>query len=63
MRVKFLKDWQGESSASFKKGDIKELPDTIAWDLAAQGFVKFLGQEKDPEVEKAKKRFRIIHVR
>jgi len=53
MRVRFLKDWQGESSASFKKDDEAEINDSLAWDLATQGYVKFK-KPIDPEIESAK---------
>jgi hypothetical protein len=58
MRVRFLKDWQGASPASFKKDDVTELDDDLAWTLATQGFVKFM-KPIDPEVEKAKQLFRL----
>lgn len=58
MRVQFLKDWQGENSASFKKDEITELDDTLAWDLAMQGYVKFK-KTPDPEVEKARQIFKV----
>jgi hypothetical protein len=57
MRVQFLKDWQGESSASFKKDDITEIDDNLAWDLATQGIIKFK-KTPDPEIEAAKKRIK-----
>lgn len=42
MRVRFLKDWQGENSASHAKGEVIEIDDGLAWDLAVIGIVKFL---------------------
>ncbi len=57
MRVRFLKDWQGEGPASFKKDDVEEIDDNLAWDLAIQGVVKFL-KTPDPEIEKAKQEFK-----
>lgn len=45
MRVRFLKDWQGESSASYRKDDIAVIDPDLAWDLAIQGYVKFLRDE------------------
>ena len=54
MRVRFLKDWQGEGSASFKKDDEAELDESLAWDLATQGYVKFK-KPIDPVIEQAKK--------
>lgn len=53
MLVRFLKDWQGENSASQKKDDVVEIDDTLAWDLAIQGIVKFK-KDKDPEIERLK---------
>ena len=43
MKVKFLKDWQSENSASFKKNDVRDIePEDLAWELAMQGYVKFV---------------------
>lgn len=59
MRVRFLKDWQGDGSASFKKDQLVEIDNLdLAWDLAAEGVVKFL-KDVDPEIEKAKKLFKL----
>ena len=57
MRVRFLQDWQGENSASFKKDEYTELDDDLAWSLAMNGIVRFK-KPIDPEIEKAKEEFR-----
>ena len=57
MKVKFLKDWQGESPASYKKDDVIELDDDLAWELAARGFVKFIF-DISPKEKRARKRYK-----
>lgn len=60
IRVQFKKDWQSrDGSASFKKDDITEFSESIAWDLAYLGVVKFKKPLPDPEIEKAKQVFKL----
>lgn len=59
IRVQFKKDWQSrDGSASFKKDEITEFSESIAWDLAYLGIVKFK-KTPNPEIEKAKQVFKL----
>lgn len=56
MRVKFLMDYKGTevNPADYKKDDLVELPEDMAWTLAQMGVVKF-DAVADPVIAEAKR--------